>query len=90
MAKLTTCILKCHDKRAAGKLADDTAEDSCEKTLAGKSCTAKFAAAIAKLSGCPTCISGATMATLASQIETQLDGNNGSVYCASPSGAFVD
>ena len=90
MVKLMSCIQKCHDKRAAGKLADDAAENSCEKTLAGKSCTAKFAGAIAKLTGCPPCISGATMASLATSLEAQLDGNNGNVYCASPSGAFVD
>ena len=35
--KLIACIGKCHASRASGKLADDTAEDSCEKTLAGKS-----------------------------------------------------
>jgi hypothetical protein len=89
-SKLIACILKCHDKRAAGKLADDTAEDACEKTLAGKSCTAKFAGSIAKLSGCPPCISGTTMANLAATAEAVLDANNGMVYCsASPSGAFL-
>jgi hypothetical protein len=41
--KLIACIDKCHASRASGKLADDTAEDSCEKTPAGKSCTARFA-----------------------------------------------
>jgi hypothetical protein len=89
--KLIKCILKCHASRASGKLADDTAEDSCEKTLAGKSCTALFAASIAKLSGCPTCINGTTMANLAGLTEALLDGNNSMVYCAaSPSGAFLD
>ena len=33
--KLIACILKCHASRASLKLADDTAEDSCEKTLVG-------------------------------------------------------
>ena len=88
--KLIACILKCHASRASGKLADDTAEDSCEKTLVGKSCTAKFAASIAKLSGCPACINGTTMANLAGLTESLIDGNNSTVYCsASPSGAFV-
>ena len=88
--KLIGCIDKCHASRASGKLADDTAEDSCEKTLAGKSCTALFAASIAKLSGCPACINGTTMANLANLTETLIDGNNSTVYCsASPSGAFV-
>ena len=89
--KLRGCIFKCHANRASGKLADDTAEDSCEKTLAGKSCTAKFAASIAKLKGCPSCINGTTMATYAVEIEQEIDGTTGAmVYCsASPSGAFV-
>ena len=89
--KLTACILKCHASRASGKLADDTAEDSCEKTLAGKSCAAKFTLAISKLSGCPSCINGSTMALLAGDFEFLIDNmNNATVYCAaSPSGAFV-
>jgi hypothetical protein len=46
--KLIKCILKCHADRASGKLADNTAEESCEKSLTtGKSCTALFAASIA-------------------------------------------
>jgi hypothetical protein len=89
--KLNACIFKCHADRAKGKLADDTAEDSCEKTLAGKSCAAKFTLAISKLSGCPSCINGTTMADLAGFTETIIDMDiNGVVYCAaSPSGAFV-
>src|SRR6516225_4069733 len=86
--KLIACIMKCHASRASGKLADDTAEDSCEKTLVGKSCTAKFAASIAKLSGCPACINGTTMGNLAGLTETVLDGNNSAVYCDSSSGTF--
>ena len=73
----------------SGKLADDTAEDSCEKTLAGKSCFAKFTLAISKLAGCPTCINGTTMGNLAGLTETLIDNLNNLVYCASPSGAFV-
>src|SRR6516165_4166185 len=88
--KLIACIDKCHESRLSGKLADDTAEDSCEKTLAGKSCTAKFAGSIAKLSGCPMCINGTTMGNLAGTIEGLLDGVNSTFACsASPSGAFV-
>jgi hypothetical protein len=88
--KLIGCIDKCHASRASGKLADDTAEDSCEKTLVGKSCFAKFTLAISKLAGCPTCINGTTMANLANLTEGLLDGNNSTIYCsASPSGAFV-
>ena len=84
--KLIACILKCHASRASGKLADDTAEDACEKTLVGKSCTALFAGAIAKLKGCPPCINGTTMANLAGLTESLLDANNSTVYCDTSSG----
>ena len=88
--KLISCIFKCHADRASGKLTDDTAEDSCEKTLAGKSCAAKFAGSISKLKGCPPCINGTSMASLAGTIESVLDADNNMVYCsASPSGAFL-
>ena len=87
--KLIACIDKCHASRASGKLADDTAEDACEKTLAGKSCAAKFAASIAKLSGCPACINGTTMANLAGLTETVLDGNNSAIYCACTQTTFT-
>jgi hypothetical protein len=82
--KLIACILKCHASRASGKLADDTAEESCEKTLVGKSCFAKFTLAISKLSGCPACLTGTTMANFAGTIESFLDGNNSTVYCGGP------
>jgi hypothetical protein len=90
---LIACILKCHARRASGKLADDTAENSCEKTtlektLVGKSCTALFAAALAKLSGCPACINGTTMANLAGTTESLLDTHNSAVYCDPASGTF--
>jgi hypothetical protein len=90
-AKLEGCIGKCHASRFAGKLADDTAEDACEKTLAGKSCFAKFTLAISKLAGCPPCINGTTMASLANLTEVLIDANNSTIYCAtSPSGAFIE
>src|SRR6516164_3059597 len=87
--KLIACILKCHASRASGKLADDTAEDSCEKTLVGKSCAALFTASIAKLTGCPACINGTTMANLAGLTETVLDGMNSSIYCGTPAPTFA-
>ena len=79
--KLIGCIDKCHASRASGKLADDTAEDACEKTLVGTSCAAKFTLAISKLSGCPSCINGTTMANLAGVVESTIDGNNSTIYC---------
>jgi hypothetical protein len=55
----------------------------------GKSCIAKFAGSITKLSGYPSCIYGTTTGGLGALTEALLDANNGTVYCASPSGAFV-
>jgi len=86
------CVIKCHASRASGKLADDTAEDACEKNNLGKSCLEKFTASVTKAqakdtSGLYSCINGTT---LASTIENQLDINSALTYCASPSGAFLN
>jgi hypothetical protein len=81
------CVIKCHASRADGKLADDTAEDACEKNNAGKSCLEKFQASVAKLKGCLPCINAATLSTT---IETVLDAGNSLTYCALPSGAFLN
>ena len=91
-SKAVACIFKCHDSRAAGKLANDTAEDACESANDGKSCLAKYFSATTKSigkGGCPACLAG-NVATIATTAETVLDASNGLVYCASPSGAFVD
>jgi hypothetical protein len=80
--KLIACIMKCHASRASGKLADDTAENSCENGLAVKSCAASFTLAISKLSGCPACINGTTMASLAGLTESLIDANNFTIYCS--------
>jgi hypothetical protein len=85
-AKLAECIIKCHMHRVTGKLADETAEDACETGLSDNSCTAKFAAAITKLKGCPPCINGTTMSSLAGLTESLIDGNNSTVYCDTSSG----
>jgi hypothetical protein len=91
--KLVACLMKCHVSRASGILADETAEEACETDLAGKSCFATFNGAIAKLGvlgGCPPCINGTTMASLAGLSESLIDGSYApAAYCASPSGAFV-
>ena len=92
VSKAIACIIKCHARRASGKLADDAAEDACEKNSAGKSCLEKLTASVTKAqskdtsAGC-SCINGTS---LASTIESTLDGSNGLTYCASPSGAFLD
>jgi len=87
VGKAAGCIIKCHAARASGKLADDTAEDACEKNNAGHSCLEKFQASVAKLTGCPPCLNATT---LASTIESTLDTGNSLTYCASPSGAFLE
>src|SRR5262245_11038177 len=86
VSKAVGCVIKCHASRASGKLADDTAEDACEKNNAGKSCLEKFQASVTKAQGKDTsggcnCISGTT---LAGTIESQLDVNTALVYCGSP------
>jgi hypothetical protein len=85
-AKAIACIIKCHKARADGKLADDTAEDSCEKGASPSSCLGKFTTATGKLS-CPPCVDAAGLFNF---IETTVDNVNGGVYCASPSGAFLN
>lgn len=86
VGKAVACVIKCHASRASGKLTDDTAEDACETSNAGKSCLEKFTASVGKLTGCPSCINAAS---LANTIETTLDTSNSLTYCASPSGAFL-
>ena len=81
-AKLVACIFKCHDGQASGKLEDATHEEECETTDDSKSCRAKFVAAVGKLTSCPTCINGTTMAGLEATAEAALDSSNGMVYCA--------
>jgi len=92
VSKAVGCIGKCTASRASGKLADDTAEDACEKNNAGKSCLEKFTASVTKAqskdtSGGCNCIDATT---LAGTIETTLDAGNSLTYCGSPSGAFLN
>jgi hypothetical protein len=84
--KTIACIIKCHKKRADGKLTDDTAEDDCEAGAAGSSCKSKYDKKTAKLT-CDPCLDKAALYTF---IESNVDAVNGSVYCASPSGAFLN
>jgi len=84
--KAVGCIGKCTASRASGKLADDTAEDNCEKNNAGKSCLEKFAASAAKAqSKAPGC-SCVNVGTISNVIESVLDSMNNTVYCDSTSG----
>jgi hypothetical protein len=80
VGKLVGGIAKCHSGRASGKFADDTAEDACEGTALGK-----FNAT--STTGCAPCTN---LATLGAFVESTVDGANALVYCASPSGAFLN
>ena len=90
-AMLIACTMNCHRLRASGKLADDTAEEACEETnVKGKGCRDKYNKAVAKLTGCPPCLDGSAVANLAESSTDAPDALDGLIYCASPSGAFVD
>ena len=82
VSKLIGSIAKCHASRAAGKLADDTAEDGCENTAIGK-----FTALGPKTVNCDPCTNLASIASLA---ETKSDQATAVVFCSSPSGAFLN
>jgi hypothetical protein len=77
--KLVGTILKCHIGRVSGKLADDTAEETCE-TTAKMTFTTKT-----KTTGCDSCVNLTTLAGLA-----EVGADSSGAYCASPSGAFLD
>jgi hypothetical protein len=63
---------------------------SARRTDDTKSCRAKFIGTVGKLKSCPACINPTSMAGLETMAETVLDASNGALYCASPSGAFVE
>jgi len=74
VGKLVASIIKCHISRAAGKLADDTAENACETTAISKFSTTKT-------DGCPACLN---LGNIATTTETNSDGVlNGVVWCGS-------
>jgi hypothetical protein len=84
-AHLVTCILGCHVKAAkaieSGKTFDD---EACESTDPVKSCRAKYDAVSTKIvgRGCPNCLDFAQQGTIADQVESSLDANNQTFYCA--------
>ena len=82
VSKLVGSIIKCHGSRVAGKLADDSAENTCETTAKTKFGTTKTA-------GCDACLG--SLSALADFVEGQADGAlNAIVWCGSPSGAFLN
>jgi hypothetical protein len=91
-AKLVACIFKCHDSRASQKLSS-ASEEICEHGPSAKGTTAcreKYNSGISKLivkCPLPGCVNTAGVGDTA---EAVLDANTALVYCASPSGAFLN
>jgi hypothetical protein len=86
VAKAVACVAKCHLARAAGKIANEAAEDDCESNVANaKSCKAKFNKVRDKLLGsgnCPACLTQVEMDQLFAQSEAFVDSTtNAQVYC---------
>ena len=82
VSKLALCDLNCSALRASGMLPDEAAEESCEST-----CTTGFTGKVSSLKGCPPCLDATS---IASATESLIDGTYvPAIYCASPSGAFV-
>jgi len=91
VGKYIACVLKCHVARAGGKTTTDAQEDACESANGGKGCGDKFNAGLAKVNAkCPGSCAVANAPSVRSLAEAVLDANLGSVYCKSPSGAFLD
>jgi hypothetical protein len=90
LSKYVACVFKCHDSRAAGKIANDTDEEGCELFAIG-CCGDQFAKSVFKAQskgGCPVCLQD--LGGIRNSTADLLDANTGAVYCASPSGAFAD
>jgi hypothetical protein len=90
--KAVDCIIKCHQDRGNLKTTDDAGEDNCEGGDPKKSCFAKYLKTRDSIlkKPCPTCLDSGSQDALFNTAETLLDSTNGMVYCASPSGAFID
>jgi len=95
VGKLVACVGKCHAARASLKITDDAGEDACETNNAGKSCKERFVAAMGKLG--PKCPGQCSVTNGADngpsgtsqKVLDLVNGANNLVYCASPSGAFL-
>ena len=86
VAKLKTCIDKCHTKAATAAFNAKTFdEEACEKADPKKSCRAKYDATAAKLMAkgtCPACLDATAQSNLADLVTTFLEDNNAQIYCA--------
>jgi len=88
VAKLTGAIAKCHAKQAdtSLKLGSPQDDEACESAA-----STKFTSATSKLTvanGCPSCLV-TLLPTVGSVALSMIDTMNGTTYCASPSGAFL-
>ena len=86
LAKLRMCLRTCRIKAARyavrGKAFD---EQACMSTDPVKSCQAKYDKAAAKLLGrgiAPACLDAAQQSSLAEQTTLDIEGTNGTLYCA--------
>src|SRR5919197_3438948 len=87
LGKALVCVAKCHQARAAGRLADETAEENCESNPGNRgSCKAKFNATRDQLlaSGrCPACLEQVSMdQAFALGVAFFHSNINGQIYCA--------
>src|SRR5690348_5641387 len=90
LAKAVVCVAKCHQSRASGKIADESAEEACETDVANAaSCKSKYNKTRDKLvssGACPACLtdnSATVMDQLFGQGEAFIDSTvNGQIYCA--------
>jgi hypothetical protein len=80
VAKLVGGIVKCHVGRAGGKRTTNAAEEACEEKA-----QTKFGET--DMAGCAGCTD---LGPIGDFVRAQLDGSNDLLYCASPSGAFID
>jgi hypothetical protein len=80
VAKFVGGIMKCHVARAAGRGTTDTVEESCEEKA-----QTKFGET--DVAGCAGCTD---IGPIGDFVRAQLAGSNNLLYCASPSGAFID
>jgi len=75
LSKLIGCYMKCHDARAK-ESTDATAEEGCED-----GCDTAYTTKVGGLVGCAACVT-ANAPTIAANLRTSTDSNNGLVYCA--------
>ena len=86
IGKAVACLSKCHQARASGKLASESAEETCENAVSNpKSCKARYNKVRDKLltsGNCPSCLNQTAMDQLFAQSEAYIDTTtNGQVYC---------